>query len=99
MNFSQHRVQQLLDFLFQTRSTPSLRRAACVERVCQMIVNAPRLLAIALVQCVVHSSAADTSDCRDALQKHRTAHVAVVGASRDYARCVRSNDWNEYWSP
>jgi hypothetical protein len=64
-----------------------------------MIVNTPRLLAIALVQCVVHSSAADTSDCQAALDKHRAAHVAVVGASRDYARCVRSNDWNEDCSP
>ena len=64
-----------------------------------MIDNATQLLAIALVQCVVHSSAADTSDCQAALDKHRAAHVAVVGASRDYARCVRSNDWNEDCSP
>jgi hypothetical protein len=64
-----------------------------------MIVNASWLLAIVLVQGIVPEAAADTSDCRDALQKHRTAHAEVVSASKDYARCVLSNDLHEDCSP
>ena len=99
VNFSQHRVQHLQDFLFATRSTLSLRTHYVGRKVRRMIVNAPRLLAIVVVQWIVPSAAADTSDCRDALQRHRTAHAEVVAASKDYARCVLSNDLHEDCSP
>jgi hypothetical protein len=61
--------------------------------------NAPQLLAIVLVQCLVSSAAADTADCRDALGRYRSAHVQVVRASRDYAKCVSSYDWHDDCSP
>jgi hypothetical protein len=72
-----------------------LLRTIRVEGARRMIVNAFRLLAIVLVQFAVQSAAADTSDCRDALDRYNSAHVAVVGASKGYTRCVSSYDWHE----
>ncbi len=64
-----------------------------------MIALSPRLLAIVLVQWAVQGAAADTSDCRDALGRYRSAQVEAVAATRSYAKCVTSYELHEDCAP